>query len=165
MSAIAAANITYTIQQQTVTNFSKKRVIATIAFGDGALTYPSGGVVIAGGSLGLPNTIEMLDVMDNGSQGYAVHWDSVHSAVRLYQSPAHNHSIFLKNAAIADAAGNRVNAAASNLLGSNTGSNITIAGSDGATTGGIVNVNAGVLTEISTSATPQVTLQVEVQGW
>lgn len=53
----------------------------------------------------------------------------------------HSHSLFFKNAAVADGASARVNAG-SNLLGANTGSDITVAGG-AATNGGIVNASAG----------------------
>lgn len=53
----------------------------------------------------------------------------------------HSHSLFLKEAAVADGATTRVNAG-TNLLGANTGSDITIAGG-AATNGGIVNASAG----------------------
>jgi hypothetical protein len=49
--------------------------------------------------------------------------------------PAHTHDLLLKNAAVADGATTRVNAGA-NLLGANTGGNLTVAG--GGANGGIV---------------------------
>lgn len=52
----------------------------------------------------------------------------------------HTHDILLKNAAVADSAGSRVNAGA-NLLGANTGGDLTITGAGA--NGGIVNASAG----------------------
>lgn len=52
----------------------------------------------------------------------------------------HTHSLLLKNAAVADGATTRVNAG-TNLLGANTGSDITVAG--GGANGGVVAVTAG----------------------
>ncbi len=52
----------------------------------------------------------------------------------------HTHNLLLKNAAVADSAGARVNAG-TNLLGANTGSDITVAGSGA--NGGIVAASAG----------------------
>jgi len=52
----------------------------------------------------------------------------------------HTHDLLLKNAAVADDAASRVNAG-TNLLGANTGSDITVAGAGA--NGGIVNASAG----------------------
>lgn len=52
----------------------------------------------------------------------------------------HTHDLFLKEGAVADGATTRVNAG-TNLLGANTGSNITVAGSGA--NGGIVAITAG----------------------
>lgn len=65
----------------------------------------------------------------------------------------HSHSLFLKNAAVADGATARVNAG-TNLLGANTGSDITVAGG-AATNGGIVNASAG--TPAGTNSAPEFT--------
>ncbi len=53
---------------------------------------------------------------------------------------AHTHDILLKNAAVADNASSRVNAGA-NLLGANTGGDLTVTG--GGANGGIVTASAG----------------------
>lgn len=53
---------------------------------------------------------------------------------------SHTHDLLLKNAAVADGATTRVNAG-TNLLGANTGSDITVAGAGA--NGGIVNASAG----------------------
>lgn len=64
----------------------------------------------------------------------------------------HTHNLLLKNAAVADGATTRVNAGA-NLLGANTGSDITVTGSGA--NGGIVAVTAG--TPAGTINTPAFT--------
>lgn len=155
MSALVAGSVTYTINSQTISNFSKKAIIATIAYGDSALTYPSGGVPLTGGSLGLPNVVESLEIIDHGTSGYMFSWDSANNKLKMfYPAGSHGHSLFLKEAAQADAANNRVNAAASNKLGANTGTSITVVASDGATNGGVVT-NAGVVaSEVLTSLAP-----------
>jgi len=53
---------------------------------------------------------------------------------------AHSHALLLKNAAVADGATTRVNAG-TNLLGANTGSDITVAG--GGANGGVQTASAG----------------------
>lgn len=62
----------------------------------------------------------------------------------------HSHTLNLKNAAVADDATTRVNAG-SNLLGANTGSDITIAG--GGANGGIAAVSAGTPAGTNSAAT------------
>jgi hypothetical protein len=64
----------------------------------------------------------------------------------------HTHDLLLKNAAVADGATTRVNAG-TNLLGANTGSDITVAGSGA--NGGIVAASAG--TPAGTISTPTFT--------
>lgn len=167
MTAIAASNVTYTIIKQSIDNMSNKRVVASLQFGNGTLTYPTGGVPIVIGNLGLPNYVSSLKVFDSGTSGYSFQWDSVNSKLRLYGGAAHNHSLFLKNAAVADGATTRINANASNLLGAGTGSNITVVGSDGSTTGGVVTASPGTnAAEITTAAAPaSLTIVVEAIGY
>ena len=60
MTALAASDVTVTITQQRKVNGSPTRRHngVTVVFGDGALTYPTGGVPMpAGGSFGMPNLV------------------------------------------------------------------------------------------------------------
>ena len=77
--------------------------------------------------------------------------------------------MFLNNAEVADGATARVNAG-TNLLGANTGSDISIAGvADTSGHGGVVTATlaAGALVEVTAAsyAPAATTLYVEVTGW
>lgn len=164
MADLAAGDVTYTITGQSVDNFSNKNVFATLAFGDGSKTYPSGGIPITLGSLGLPNVIKEMQFIDMGTAGYFASYDLANNKLRLFTGGSHSHSLSLKNAAVADGATTRVNAG-TNLLGANTGSDISIAG--GGANGGIASASAGVMVELTggSTAVAATTLKVQASGW
>lgn len=169
MSALVASDVAYTLQKKIVGESGFKQISLKVVFGDAAKTYPSGGVPLTMGKLGTPNQIISLKIYDpvNGD-GYLYKYDFANNKLRIYQAPAqtHSHDVLLKNAAVADGATTRVNAGA-NLLGANTGSDITVTG--GGANGGVVSktLAAAALAEVSTAFVPasSVTLYVEVVGW
>lgn len=167
MADLVAGDVTYTLKAQSISNLSIKSVVASMAFGDGSKTYPSGGIPLTIGNLGLPNSVQSMEFIDLGTSGYVFSFDTTNTKLRMFQRDAHNHPLFLKNAAVADGATARVNAAASNLLGANTGADITVVGSNGATTGGVATNAAGALTELvgGTTAPAALTIVVRAQGF
>lgn len=166
MAGIASTDVTYSVQSSSIDNQSRKSVIASIAFGDSALTYPSGGVALLKAKLGLPNSIQSLKIFDKGTSGYEFSYDSANEKLRMFQSATHTHSLFLNQADVVDGAGTRVNAA-TNLIGANSGSDISIAGvADTTGHGGVVNVAAGAMSELGTSVAPTaLTIYVEATGY
>lgn len=166
MADLAAADVTYTLIERDVVGGSKKRSVFKLVFGDGALTYPAGGVPLTKSKLGLPVVVESLVVYDSGTSGYRWTYDKANEKLVAMQAPAqtHSHDISLKNAAVADSAGSRVNAGA-NLLGANTGGDLTVAG--GGANGGVVSktLAAAALVEPSAIAIAAQTLYVEAVGW
>lgn len=165
MADIASGDVTYTIIKKRNVN-SRKHNLVRMAFGDGALTYPANGIPVAKGKLGCPNTIQSMVVVDQGTSGYKFQYDQSAEKLILMQAPAqtHSHDISLKNAAVADGATTRVNAG-TNLLGANTGGDLTIAG--GGANGGVNSktLAAAALTEASAVAIAAQTIEVEVIGW
>ena len=91
------------------------------------------------------------------TSGYLGYWVVASNAIKCYYPSiaiaAHTHDLFLKNAAQADAANNRVNTAASNKLGANTGADVTVVGvADATGNGGIVQaaaIGAGAGTQVA----------------
>lgn len=158
MANIAATDITVTILNRRRSD--KVRNNCKLVFGDGVLTYPAGGVPISKAKLGCPNVIESLVIYDR-TTGYGWAYDATNEKLVAMQTGSHSHPLTLKNAAVADGATTRVNAG-TNLLGANTGSDITVAG------GG---ANGGVGASTATSAEPSgiaiaaQTLKIEVVGW
>lgn len=163
MSALVAGSVTYTVNNKRRGGNSKVMNRVTLAFGDGALTYPTGGVPITIGNLGCPNAVESMVIADAGTSGYTFNYNSTTQKLQLYQLASHNHDILLKNAAVADGATTRVNAGA-NLLGANTGGDLTVTG--GGANGGVVSKAAVGDAEILSSVAPAaLSLIVEVIGW
>lgn len=172
MADIAAGDLTYTLVKQRKEDSSNKVINLTVAFGNSTLTYPSGGIPLTSSKLGTPNSIISL-IVDGPSSadGLIYKYDKANNKIRIYYSAAqsHNHTLFLNNAEVADGATARVNAG-TNLLGANTGSDISIAGvADTSGHGGVVTATlaAGALVEVTAAsyAPAATTLYVEVTGW
>lgn len=88
MADIAAADVTYTLQEGTaeLTGGSKYRAVFSVAFGDGTDTYPSGGVALTKAKLGCPTTIEALNFVEpNAADGFLYKYDASEEKVRIYQ--------------------------------------------------------------------------------
>jgi len=162
MANLAAGDVTYTLKTRRNLGNSRKFNRVQLAFGDGALTYPAGGIPITIAKLGCPNIVESLNVVDQGTSGYKFQYDSTNSKLVITQSPSHTHNILLKNAAVGDGATTRVNAGA-NLLGANTGGDLTVTG--GGANGGVVATTIGANAEATSLAIAAQTLIVEVVGW
>lgn len=106
-------------------------------------SYPTGGYTVPPGFFGLKTIlgVEIIGINAAGSAIVSLEWDFTNGKLMAFQSnlAAHSHPLLLKNAAVADGATTRVNAG-TNLLGANTGSDITVAG-NGAN-GGVQNSTA-----------------------
>lgn len=165
MANIAATDITVTLVTRRHGEDGRTKNNVKLVFGDGVLTYPAGGVPITKGKFGCPNTIESLVVYDKGTSGYEWSYDSVNLKLVAMQAAGHGHSLFLNNAEVADGATTRVNAG-TDLLGANTGSDISVAGvADTSGHGGVVNSAAVPGTQPSAVAIAAQTLYCEVIGW
>lgn len=162
MANLSAGSVTYTMKNIRRLGNSKVSNRVQLAFGDGSLTYPAGGIPITIGKLGCPNVVESLVVYDQGTSGYKYQYDTANSKLVMIYGGSHTHNILLKNAAVADGATARVNAGA-NLLGANTGSDLTVTG--GGANGGIVAAVAGAGGEPSAVAIAAQSIIVEVIGW
>jgi hypothetical protein len=165
MADIAAGDLTYTITKQRRDASSNSVNNLTVAFGDGALTYPSGGIPLTSGKLGCPNSIISLHITSPASaDGLVYKYDQANNKIRIYRMAAHAHDLLLKDAAVADGATTRVNAG-TNLLGAGTGSNITVAGAGA--NGGVQNSAQAALGEVASGsyAPAATTLYIEVVGY
>lgn len=162
MANLSAGSVTYTVKNLRRGGNSRVNNRVQLAFGDGVLTYPAGGIPITIGNLGCPNVVESMHIVDQGTSGYGFQYDSVNKKLVVMQSGSHTHNLLLKNAAVADGATARVNAGA-NLLGANTGGDLTITG--GGANGGIVATTIGTASEASTVAIAAQSIMVEVVGW
>ncbi len=91
--------------------------------------------------VGDPNqTITSPTIATSGGAYLVVQFSALSGTFTGAALGTHTHDLLLKNAAVADSAGSRVNAGA-NLLGANTGGDLTVTGSGA--NGGIVAASAG----------------------
>lgn len=162
MAALSAASITYTMKIQRKGFDSRNANNVSLAFGDGVATYPAGGIPLTIGNLGCPSSLESFDIIDQGTSGYIYKVDLTNLKLVMTHSGAHTHNLLLKNAAVTDGATTRVNAGA-NLLGANTGADVTVTGAGA--NGGVVNTTIGAGVEPTGVAIAAQTLIVEVIGW
>lgn len=89
MADIAAGDVTYTVQSQEIGEGGYKKLVLSVVFGDGALTYPAGGVPLTAGKMGCPNQIRSLSMVSPmASDGYVYKYDKTNNKVRIYQTAA-----------------------------------------------------------------------------
>lgn len=167
MANIAASDVTYTLVNTRKVNGSPSRKLnrVRLAFGDGALTYPANGIPLTKGKMGCPEYIESLVVVDKGTSGYSFMYDQSAEKLVMWQAPAqtHTHDIKIMESLTYDATLG-LNAAS---IGKNTASNVTIAGANSTTKGGVVSTTlaAAALAEASAVAIAAQTIEVEVIGY
>lgn len=107
-------------------------------------TYATNGVAVTAAQLGL-GTIHSLVIDPAG--GYTFEYVASTGKIKAYYGNgglvSHTHDLFFNNAEVADAATTRANIG-TNLLGANTGGDITVAGvADTTGHGGVLAVAAG----------------------
>ena len=98
MAAITGFTYTMVKRRKTDASPSCYENTMSLAFGDGStLTYPTGGIPVVKGLLGLPNNIESLVFSNEDSaSGFVYKFDSAASKIKMFQVPA---SSALTNAA------------------------------------------------------------------
>lgn len=168
MADIAAGDVTYTLTKQRKEESGNKIINFTLAFGNGALTYPAGGVPLTGANLGCPNDLVSLKIIDEGNaNGFSYKFDLANKKIRIYQAPAQTHSHDLKITKGAILASSEIGLsadAASATLNNNTiAATLTLAKA----TNGIQSetLAAAALAELGNVAIAATTLKVEAVGW
>jgi hypothetical protein len=165
MADIASSDVTYSALARRKVNGSPSRWVnvVTAAFGDGALLYPAGGIPLLKASMGLPNVIEGLKIMDaHSANGYVYKWDKTNNKLRIYQAPNHTHDMKYIGGITATEA---VAIQGGDTLGKNAATDRTVAGANSATKGGVVAVAAGALVELGNVALAAASLVLEVSGY
>lgn len=86
MADIAAANVTVTVVHQSYLMDMRKRNRVKITFGDGALTYPSGGVPMpAATAFGMSTIVQHITVTDDDDgQGIFNKYDAENNKIRIW---------------------------------------------------------------------------------
>jgi len=87
MAAIASSDVTYVLDQRNgVISDKDKRYDAEITFGDGALTYPAGGIPLDKSLLGFRNYLNDLVLVDaSNGDGLIYKFDKTNGKIRIYQ--------------------------------------------------------------------------------
>ena len=169
MTALVAANVTVTVERRTIAGKTRRNRVK-ITFGNGSLTYPSGGVPMPTfGTWGMKRNLDYLTVFDeNDASGIVWKYDRANNKLRGYVSTNHAHVFTISSGAPA--------ATGSGAMGISavTGSSdvtLRVAQGSGVTlnTGSPVGSGGGAdtaLTELSTSAAPAAqTFFAEAVGW
>jgi len=87
MAAIASSDVTYSItdKAQKLDSGNLQRIVS-ISFGNGTLTYPAGGIPLLKASMGLPNNILSVDIVDAANaNGFIYKYDKANNKLRIYQ--------------------------------------------------------------------------------
>ena len=167
MASIAAGDVTYTLKTARTLGDSRKFNRVLLSFGDGILEYPAGGIPITIGKLGCPANVESMIVVDKGTSGYSFMYDQSAKKLVMTQAPAQTHTHDVKIIAGQAAASTDAISAKTLTLGKESATNITIAGANSATLGGVVSATlaASADTEPSTVAIAAQAIEVEVIGF
>jgi len=168
MAAFAAADITYLVLNQRTLADSRKFNRVRLTFGASTETYETGGIPITIGKLGCPTVVESMIVVDKGNSGYDFMYDQSAKKLLVFVAPAQTHTHDVKIIAGQAAASTDAISAKTLTLGKESATNITIAGANSATLGGVVSTTlaAAAMSELAnaTDIATQV-IEVEVVGW
>lgn len=86
MAAISAVAATISIRATLPTD-KYKQVSATITFGDGVATYPTGGIPVSASTLGFRSFIRDIMFSDMAAaDGFIYKFDSTNSKIKIFQA-------------------------------------------------------------------------------
>lgn len=155
MTALASTDLTVTVNYNRRGGPGTRRNIVKIAFGDGTLTYPSGGVALPSyGSFGLVMVLRSLNLHeDDSATGIFWKFDYTNQKLRGY----------IQGATISAAGAATLDDFPLNTTADALASSMSL-GLDNAQSAGTVYL--GTLKELSTAAAPPATsLYGEAVGW
>ncbi len=165
MANIAVGDVTHLVLKQRTLGDSRKMNLVRLSFGNGALEYPAGGIPLSIAKMGLPVIVESMVVVDKGTSGYSFMYDQSAMKLVMFQAPAqtHSHDIKVIGSVTADAS----LGLNSTTLGKNTATNVTVAGVNSTTAGGVVSATlaAAAMAEPSAVAIAAQVIEVEVIGY
>jgi|SRR5712672_38135 len=102
MVALTAANVTVTVEKRVIES-QRKRNRVKVVFGDGALTYPTGGVPMpVKGIFGMVRELEALSFYDPASaNGFVYKYDRTNNKMLIYVEQAVGTNTPLAEASVA----------------------------------------------------------------
>ena len=151
MADLAVTDVTATKVGKTEIGNTVKTHVMDLAFGDGALTYPTGGVPLSVAKLGLSREVHSVQIA-GAPDGFVYKWDHVNNKIQIYVQGV------LVGAAGAVAMDDFPVTAA---VGTDAEISVSLTNSAGAGTH-----RFGSLKELAATDTPAATaLRVVVRGW
>jgi len=167
MADIASGDVTYALINQRRLGDCRNLNRVSLSFGDGALTYPAGGIPIAKGKLGCPTVIESMIVVDQGTSGYKFQYDQSAEKIVIMQAPAQKHGhdfTIVKGAILASSELGLSADATSATINNNTIASTRVLAK---ATGPVVSetLAAAALAQASAVAIAAQVIEVEVIGW
>jgi hypothetical protein len=91
MPDIAASDVSYSEQESDFGANAKIERVVSLSFGDGALTYPAGGVPLTLAGLGMTTKLDSLNIIDEANgNGFAYKYDKANNKLRIYQGDNDN---------------------------------------------------------------------------
>lgn len=164
MADIVSSDVTVTVIDQFVNGSAMVERVATLVFGDGALTYPAGGVPLPKAKMGCPARIVSLEVIGKATSGYEWSYNAATEKLVGHQIGNHTHNLLIIGGQAATTT-NEVGHYATDILGKEAATNATILGADSATKGGVVSSGSGALAEPSAVAIAAQTVRVRYIGY
>lgn len=171
MAQIAAADVTHTLVEGSRISSPGNPVTSalfSVAFGNGTLTYTDGGIPLTKSKLGCPANLQEFYILnDSSTDGYIYKFNHTSAKIQIYQAPSTGHlHKFIMAGGVTTTADFLYNS--SGKIGKAAATNVTIAGTDAVTEGGVVStaIAAAGLAELATTATiSATTLRVRAVGW
>lgn len=85
MAAIAVTDVTATLVGKTEIGKVSKTHVMDLTFGDGSLTYPTGGVPLSVSKLGMKREVDAVTIVDPSSaDGFVYKWDKANNKILIY---------------------------------------------------------------------------------
>lgn len=90
MADIEASDITYSVSILDMQRVGRRGniVTGTVSYGDGALTYPTGGLPLTKAKLGCPVVLKSLSILEDNAAGYIYQYDVSTEKLRIFTVPA-----------------------------------------------------------------------------
>lgn len=113
MPDIAASDVTYTVGNRFHQPSMGYVNEVTVAFGNGTLTYPAGGVPLTKARMGCPASLDFVLTDPGSANGFLYKFDKVNEKIRIYQGDNDNAG----DAALIELVGGAATPAAATLRG------------------------------------------------
>lgn len=167
MADIAVGDVTHLVLKQRKMADSRNSNLVRLSFGDGALTYPAGGIPLSKAKMGCPVVIESMVIVDQGASGYKFQYDQSAEKLIIMQAPAQSHAHdFLVKGGTAAAGTDALNIKTV-IIGKEAATDATSLAADTATKGGVLSATlaAAALAQASTVAIAAQVIEVEIIGY